>query len=677
NKHFLNKQIEGITISSYFDDFIKGYNTWIINASKYLKDGNYSLKDFKKLDTEFENLRTNLDIIGETIEIHVEEEKEAAISNMSKVETIILISQILIISFSVLIIFLIFNTFKNIIEELSTISKKISKDEKNIEIIIPKDKQFAPIYEAFEIVVLKAHYFKQILNSIPIPFCVVDLNKCWTLVNDSFIKLVDMPESDILGKNCNNIDGINCATENCTIECYKNNKEIPQQIINNKIFEINCNEIKTLTGEVLSYTLVLTDVTATNHKNEFKNIETKNLRNNLNKISEGYLDFNYHVNLPDQYTQEDYEIFYELNQLLTKSMSYVKNMLSDISDILNKLSQSNLDLEVEKEYKGDFNIVKKALDNIIDNFNRILSDMGASSDQFIFSAKQLSDSSQQLSQGAMEQSTSIETLKTSITEIQEQTSKNASNANDAKKLSDDAKKNALLGDSRMNDMLEAMNTINESSANISKIIKVIDEIAFQTNILSLNAAVEAARAGQHGKGFAVVAEEVRNLAARSADAASETTELIENTISKVSSGSKIANETASALKNIVNSVEKTANIVENIAIASNDQANSIVHIDSSVNKIYQVTQTNSATAEETAAAGEELLSQSELLKEKLKLFNLKDTTKTQINTLIDENEESLMHLIDNNRSSNSRNNYQKNNKKLTDFDSDNEDFDKY
>jgi Methyl-accepting chemotaxis protein len=281
------------------------------------------------------------------------------------------------------------------------------------------------------------------------------------------------------------------------------------------------------------------------------------------------------------------------------------------------------DLTVDVKIKSENDVLGKNLREMVEQNNDILSNINSASEQVATGAKQVSASSQALSQGSTEQASSIEEITASIEEIASQTRQNAVNANQANELAFNAKDKAVQGNSQMAEMLRAMGEINDSSNNISKIIKVIDEIAFQTNILSLNAAVEAARAGQHGKGFAVVAEEVRNLAARSANAAKETTAMIEGSIKKVEIGTRIANETATALNQIVDGVAKAANLVGEIATASNEQASGIAQVNQAISQVAQVVQTNSATSEESASASEELSSQAELLKDLVSKYKLK------------------------------------------------------
>ncbi|WP_050739410.1 methyl-accepting chemotaxis protein [Acetobacterium bakii] len=314
----------------------------------------------------------------------------------------------------------------------------------------------------------------------------------------------------------------------------------------------------------------------------------------------------------------------KIKEDMNTTIEFLKRVVNEISATLEEIGKGNLDQEITSSYSGDFVNIKTAINDITTSLSGIMSDINISANQVDSGARQISDGGQALAQGTTEQASSIEELSASIEEVANETKRNAVNANAANELSVKVRTNAEIGNAQMQNMILAMGEINDSSHSISKIIKVIDDIAFQTNILALNAAVEAARAGQHGKGFAVVAEEVRSLAARSAEAARSTTGLIEGSIEKVEVGTKIADNTASSLEEMLTEIEKVTGLVATIAQASNDQASEIAQITLGIEQVSQVVQTNSATAEESAAASEELSSQAQMLTEMVGTFKIKE-----------------------------------------------------
>ena len=312
-----------------------------------------------------------------------------------------------------------------------------------------------------------------------------------------------------------------------------------------------------------------------------------------------------------------------LNQSLINTVNFLREYITEISAVLGKISNGELNVEIEKEYIGDFVSIKDSMEKIAASLTDTMIEIKNSSDQVAIGSDQVSSGAQALSQGATEQASSIEQLSASIIEISDQVRSNAVNANNATSLVESVGKEIDRSNIHMQEMIRAISEISDKSAQIGRIIKTIDDIAFQTNILALNAAVEAARAGAAGKGFAVVADEVRNLAGKSAQAASETTELIESSISAVLNGTRIADETAESLSSVVTGASKITSLMQDISKASNEQANSIGQVTQGIDQISGVVQTNSATAEESAAASEELSAQAQLLNSLVSKFKMR------------------------------------------------------
>ena len=364
---------------------------------------------------------------------------------------------------------------------------------------------------------------------------------------------------------------------------------------------------------------------------------SKSIGNNLKKIVSAIKivgDGGIEVDITKVADDEFGEIIDAINEMVT-SVKHDARLAYNISEG---------DLSMDVEPRTNIDVLGMAFKKLVDDNNHILGNIREASMQVTTGSEQVASASQSLAQGSTEQASSLEEITASIDEIAHRTKANAEQANNANRLVHEAKEGAVKGNVQMGEMIEAMNDINHASENISKIIKVIDDIAFQTNILALNAAVEAARAGAHGKGFAVVAEEVRNLAGKSAKAASETAELIEDSIHKISKGSRLAEDTANALETIVLNIEQIVGLISNIADASNEQATAITQIDQALGQVSQVVQSNSATSEQCAAASEELSNQAVRLRELIAKFKLRAGEHTYYQSEMIDNNESVISL---------------------------------
>ncbi len=275
-----------------------------------------------------------------------------------------------------------------------------------------------------------------------------------------------------------------------------------------------------------------------------------------------------------------------------------------IGEMAVKLAEG--DWRVEVREKGPLDVMNQSLKKMIVQVNAALHEIHGNVSEVQKGAVEVNVAAETLSSGAQSSSSSLEEITASMTEISSQTTANAESAKEANVLATGASKAATEGQQAMRDMNEAMDRITKNSTQIQRVIKVIDDIAFQTNLLALNAAVEAARAGVHGKGFAVVAEEVRNLAARSAKAAQETTDLISTSGREIEQGAAVSAKTAEVLNAIVDQIKQTTEFIGNIAVATNEQAQGVAQISIGLQQIDAVTQQNTAAAEECASASSEM-----------------------------------------------------------------------
>ena len=316
----------------------------------------------------------------------------------------------------------------------------------------------------------------------------------------------------------------------------------------------------------------------------------------------------------------------KMSDSIRDQIHYQKTIIEDISGILGFMSEGDFRVKsnAKEYYRGNYNRILVSMRGLRDKLSNILLQISQSAKLVSDGSEQISSGAQALAIGAEEQACSVEKLAMDLHNISGHVKETKENANDARLQTDQAGAQVSASNRQMKEMIHAMNTISEKSDEIYKIIKMIEDIAFQTNILALNASVEAARVGEAGAGFAVVAKEIRDLADKTAAASKNTAILIEESVDAVKKGGIVAHTTADSLLQVVKSTEQVVVTVDKITSSAEYQSESISNITAEVGQISDVVQNNSATSEELAAASEELSTQAQVLEEMIGQFKLFD-----------------------------------------------------
>jgi methyl-accepting chemotaxis protein len=312
----------------------------------------------------------------------------------------------------------------------------------------------------------------------------------------------------------------------------------------------------------------------------------------------------------------------EVVEGINATLDAISAPISEASTVLERVADRDLSARMKGEYRGDYAVIKTSLNTALDNLEDALAEVSVAAGQVATAADQISGGSQNLAEGASEQASSLEEVSSSLQELASMSSQNTGNAREARGLVEAAGASTETGSEAMGRLSSTVQRIKESSDATGRIVKTIDEIAFQTNLLALNAAVEAARAGEAGKGFAVVAEEVRNLAMRSAEAAKETSRLIEESVTSSEEGVVVQAEVVKQLDEIRTGVVRVREVMGEIAAASEQQTEGVGQINEAVEEMNAVTQRSAASSEESASAAEELSGQAQRMAELVAAFTL-------------------------------------------------------
>ena len=479
---------------------------------------------------------------------------------------------------------------------------------------------------------------REYLDYITDPVIIIDDNFKLMFANKKIKSITNQEGADVLNMHINSFLNGPINGHPSIVKAFKNGSvqhkiEMRESLNTSEIFdlEITCVPIKDNKNDVVAVMLMLGNMTHV--KESQRKIEKiSDYRRNLTQDLTGTIatafehgDLNIlmpYIPYDDEDTKDIADEFTQMGKLLLDGIGTIKTYIDELQTTLGSMSDKNFDQKIERYYIGDFYAIKSSINRILKNMNGFFSELYDSSTQTKIGSNIIDEGVQEMQISLNRQVTALDEVYNSVGFITREISQNKEHAHEATRLSHVAKDDARQGTSQMGDMLVAMKEIKESSSTIAKVINTIQDIAFQTNMLALNASVEAVRAGEHGKGFAVVAEEVRTLAIQSAAAVTASTEMIENSILKVNSGVELAENTSIAFTKIVDAIANIDTVINDITNSSTKQENVIKHITELIVDIGGMIKTDTQITTRNAETTNELSKQAEVLQQMISEFKL-------------------------------------------------------
>jgi methyl-accepting chemotaxis protein len=457
---------------------------------------------------------------------------------------------------------------------------------------------------------------ESLVKAIPDPVIVMDRDLKIHYASEPFLQLTGWRRQELAGRSCREVvqSGV-CGTDSCPLRQsleqgrrVEAHTEIHVKDGRKLLVDLKCSPLLDDHGTVVGGMELLVDQSSQQRiLGQLEQVAEQASRGNL----EQRLD-------PSQIHGKYRPLFQTLNRMLDA----VKAPTQEAVQVLERVAANDLTARMEGDYEGDFRRIREAVNQAVETLEKSLQEVSFSAEQVASAASQISAGSEALAKGSSEQAAGLEEIAANLHEVAAMAAQNVANAREAQGLADSAEHVARQGMVSMKRLSDAIGRIKQSSDETAKIVKTIDEIAFQTNLLALNAAVEAARAGEAGKGFAVVAEEVRNLAMRSAEAAKNTSNLIEESLQNTEEGVEINQEVYENLEEINRQVERVREGVIEIAAASEQQNDGINQLNSAVEQINRVVQQAAATSQESAGAASQLTTQAQQLRALVQRFKV-------------------------------------------------------